>query len=43
VAFALWTCERCHSVPHEGTPKRWREFMGVRPKAEQEAGATQVQ
>jgi c(7)-type cytochrome triheme protein len=32
VAFALWTCERCHSVPHEGTPKRWNEFMGVRPK-----------
>lgn len=31
VAFALWTCERCHSVPHEGTPKRWSEFMGVRP------------
>jgi c(7)-type cytochrome triheme protein len=31
VAFALWTCERCHSVPHEGTPKRWTEFMGVRP------------
>jgi c(7)-type cytochrome triheme protein len=32
VAFALWTCERCHSVPHEGTPKRWTEFMGVRPE-----------
>jgi len=32
VAFALWTCERCHSVPHEGTPKRWSEFMGVRPE-----------
>ena len=31
VAFALWTCERCHSVPHEGTPARWKEFMGVRP------------
>ena len=31
VAFALWTCERCHSVPHEGTPKRWSEVMGVRP------------
>ena len=31
VAFALWTCERCHSVPHEGTPARWNEFMGVRP------------
>lgn len=33
VAFALWTCERCHSVPHEGTPARWNEFMGVRPPA----------
>jgi len=32
VAFALWTCERCHNVPHEGTPKRWMELMGVRPK-----------
>jgi c(7)-type cytochrome triheme protein len=32
VAFALWTCERCHSVPHEGTPERWREYMGVRPQ-----------
>lgn len=31
VAFTLWTCERCHNVPHEGTPKRWNEFMGVRP------------
>ena len=33
VAVALWTCERCHSVPHEGTPARWNEFMGVRPTA----------
>jgi len=32
VAFALWTCERCHNVPHAGTPKRWSEFMGVRPE-----------
>ena len=31
VAFALWTCERCHSVPHEGTPVRWGNVMGVRP------------
>ncbi len=23
VAFALWTCERCHSVPHEGSPEAW--------------------
>lgn len=31
VSFSLWVCERCHSVPHEGTPARWNEFMGVRP------------
>ncbi len=31
VAFSLWTCERCHNTPHEGTPKRWIELMGVRP------------
>jgi c(7)-type cytochrome triheme protein len=35
VAFALWTCERCHSVPHKGTPERWREYMGVRPPDKQ--------
>ena len=29
-AFALWTCERCHNVPHEGTPKNWGEGMGVK-------------
>lgn len=23
VAFPLWTCERCHSVPHEGSPQAW--------------------
>ena len=23
VAFALWICERCHSVPHPGSPKKW--------------------
>jgi c(7)-type cytochrome triheme protein len=23
VAFSLWTCERCHSVPHEKSPKPW--------------------
>jgi len=23
VAFALWICERCHSVPHEHSPKQW--------------------
>jgi len=34
VAFALWTCERCHNTPHEGTPKRWKEFMGGKPLEE---------
>jgi c(7)-type cytochrome triheme protein len=23
VAFALWICERCHSVPHEKSPRKW--------------------
>ena len=23
VAFPLWTCERCHSVTHEGSPDAW--------------------
>jgi c(7)-type cytochrome triheme protein len=23
VSFALWTCERCHSVPHENSPPAW--------------------
>lgn len=23
VSFALWVCERCHSVPHPGSPERW--------------------
>lgn len=23
VAFTLWTCERCHSVPHEGSGEKW--------------------
>ncbi|MDH5230774.1 MAG: hypothetical protein OEZ58_12490 [Gammaproteobacteria bacterium] len=23
VAFPLWTCERCHSVTHEGSPQAW--------------------
>lgn len=32
VAFALWTCERCHNVPHEGTPKRWIQLMGGQPQ-----------
>lgn len=23
VAFTLWTCERCHSVPHAGSGPKW--------------------
>ena len=23
VAFSLWICERCHSVPHPGSPAKW--------------------
>ncbi|MGD8569496.1 MAG: cytochrome c3 family protein [Gammaproteobacteria bacterium] len=23
VAFPLWICERCHSVPHKNSPKQW--------------------
>ena len=23
VSFTLWVCERCHSVPHEGSPEKW--------------------
>jgi c(7)-type cytochrome triheme protein len=23
VAFALWICERCHNVPHQGSPDKW--------------------
>ncbi|MBI5451487.1 MAG: hypothetical protein HY940_09035 [Gammaproteobacteria bacterium] len=23
VSFALWTCERCHSVPHDASPPPW--------------------
>jgi len=23
VAFALWICERCHSVPHNNSPQKW--------------------
>lgn len=25
VSFALWTCERCHSVPHDNSPPAWWE------------------
>ncbi len=25
VAFPMWTCERCHSVPHEGAAAWWRD------------------
>lgn len=23
VSFTLWVCERCHSVPHAGSPEKW--------------------
>ncbi len=23
VSFSLWTCERCHSVPHDGSSEAW--------------------
>lgn len=23
VSFSLWVCERCHSVPHPGSPAKW--------------------
>lgn len=23
VAFSLWVCERCHSVPHADSPRKW--------------------
>jgi len=23
IAFALWICERCHSVPHANSPPKW--------------------
>jgi len=29
VAFPLWTCERCHSVPHEGSPEKWWADDGI--------------
>lgn len=38
VAFALWTCERCHSVPHEGSPAPWwRDQDNPHPASKQES------
>ncbi|MDH5544599.1 MAG: hypothetical protein OEZ43_03335 [Gammaproteobacteria bacterium] len=38
VAFALWTCERCHSVPHEGSPAAWwRDNDNPFPASQQES------
>ena len=35
VAFPLWTCERCHSVPHEKSPPAWwRSTDGPLPATE---------
>ncbi len=37
VAFPLWTCERCHSVPHDGSPAAWwRDTDNPFPPTEQE-------
>ncbi|MDX1810478.1 MAG: cytochrome c3 family protein, partial [Gammaproteobacteria bacterium] len=37
VAFPLWTCERCHSVPHEGSPAAWwKKTDNPFPQTEQE-------
>lgn len=37
VAFPLWTCERCHSVPHEGSPSAWwRKTDNPFPASQQE-------
>jgi len=36
VAFPLWTCERCHSVTHEGSPQAWwRSQDGPIPQTEE--------
>jgi c(7)-type cytochrome triheme protein len=35
VAFALWTCERCHNTPHAGTPQSWIRLMGGQPATTQ--------
>lgn len=32
VSFAQWTCERCHNVPHAGTPKSWMKSFGIPAK-----------
>lgn len=29
VAFPLWTCERCHSVPHKNSPSVWWKNDGI--------------
>jgi len=37
VAFPLWTCERCHSVPHDDSPSAWwRNTDNPFPASEQE-------
>lgn len=42
VAFPLWTCERCHSVPHEGSPAAWwRNTDNPFPASEQEKSKLQ--
>jgi len=31
VSFALWTCERCHSVPHANSPPAWWKTSDNKP------------
>lgn len=39
VAFPLWTCERCHSVTHEGSPAAWwRKQDGPIPQTSEAKG-----
>lgn len=40
VAFPLWTCERCHSVPHSGSPQAWwRNEDNPMPAANSNSGS----
>lgn len=42
VAFPLWTCERCHSVPFEGSPGAWwrKQDNPLPANGEQQSTAT---
>jgi len=45
VAFPLWTCERCHSVTHAGSPEAWwrAEDGPYPPTAESKAMLKELQ